>query len=73
MKKLFLTSTLCLGVLFNSICLYNNLNHTCEPKTDMVPYQPKGALAMEGRVKKTIVYKIKLSERVIEELNNGSI
>lgn len=82
MKKLFLTSTLCIGVLFSSISFCNNLDNTYTPEeteahyTGVQPYKhykTESGLAIEGRVVKEYVVRIKISKKVLEVINGQNI
>lgn len=84
MKKLLLTSTLCVGVLFSSISVSHCLENTNTPEESMVAvhtgenqyssYQEtESGLAIEGRVVKEYVIKIKISKKVLEVINGKSI
>lgn len=70
MKKLFLTSTLCIGVLFSSISFCNNFNSTNTPEE---PYRSEGGLAIEGRIAKVYTIRIKISKEVLAVINGQNI
>ena len=84
MKKLLLTSTLCVGVLFSNISASHCLENTNTLKESMVKantgqsqysnYQEtESGLAIEGRVVKEYVVRIKISKKVLEVLSNQNI
>ncbi|MBP3888755.1 MAG: hypothetical protein J6F30_14090 [Cellulosilyticum sp.] len=71
MKKLAMVSIL-VGGLLGGVFLCNNSNYTSSAADVVETHHKPCCLAMEGRVVKEYVIRIKLSDKVIAALTNES-